>query len=117
MRIAIPSTGTAVSDLVDTRFGRAPFIILVTPDTGETVSLPNPYASENGGVGPRVVQLLIQNNVTHLIAPRIGGHAEEALRISGIQVYIWEGVGSVLSAIEQFNAGTLSLITDTVRNT
>jgi predicted Fe-Mo cluster-binding NifX family protein len=108
MRIAIPSSGPAVTDPFDTRFGRAPYIILVTPETGETVSIQNSLATGSGGVGPQVVQLLVQNQVTHLIAPRIGGNAETALFAAGIKVFIWEGAGMVSTALEQFKAGKLS---------
>ena len=69
MRIAVPSSGPAVTDPFDTRFGRAPYFIIGNPETGETVSLQNSSAAGSGGVGPQVVQLLVQNQVTHLIAP------------------------------------------------
>jgi predicted Fe-Mo cluster-binding NifX family protein len=112
MRIAIPASGPTKEDPVDTRFGRAPYILLFTQETEEIVVLTNPFASESGGVGPRVVQLLIQNQVTHLIAPRIGGHADGALLAAGIIVFLWEGSGSVSSALEQFHAGKLSLMAE-----
>lgn len=111
MKIAIPASGPTVSDPFDTRFGRAPFIILVSPETGETVSLPNSFSGGSGGVGPKVVQLLVQNHVTHLIAPRIGGNAETALFAAGIEVFLWEGAGTVSAALEQFKAGNLPLMT------
>ena len=112
MRIAVPASGPTVSDPVDTRFGRAPYIIIFTPETGETVTLPNSFAGESGGVGPRLVQLLVQNQVTHLIAPRIGGNAETALVAAGIVVFLWEGPGSVSSALELFKTGKLPLMSD-----
>ena len=110
MRIAVPASGPTVNDPFDNRFGRAPYILLVNQETGETVSLPNSFAGGSGGVGPKVVQLLVQNQVTHLIAPRIGGNAETALLAAGIEVFLWEGTGTVVTALEQFNAGNLSKI-------
>ena len=112
MRIAIPASGPTVNDPVDTRFGRAPYIILFNPETGETVSIPNSYAGESGGIGPRVVQLLVQNQVTHLIAPRIGGNADSALLAAGIIVFLWEGSGTVSSALELYKAGRLPLMSE-----
>ena len=111
MRIAVPSSGPAVTDPLDSRFGRAPYFILVNPDTGETVSIQNSMAGGSGGVGPQVVQLLVQNQITHLIAPRIGGNAETALFAAGIAVFIWEGAGTVSAALEQFKSGTLTELT------
>jgi len=113
MRIAIPASGQTVNDPVDTRFGRAPFIILFTPETGEIVSLSNPFATGSGGVGPKVVQLLVQNQVTHLIAPRIGGNANDALLAAGVEIFLYEGSEPVSSALELFKAGKLPLMTST----
>jgi len=123
MRIAIPASGPTINDPVDTRFGRAPYLIFVTPENGDTSSMVNPHANsachipmsnphvqEVGGVGSRVVQLLVLNEVTHLIAQRIGGNAETALLAAGIQVFQWEGMGSVSSALEQFKARKLTQI-------
>jgi predicted Fe-Mo cluster-binding NifX family protein len=110
MKIAIPASGQTIHDPVDSRFGRAPYIILISPDNGESTVLPNPYAQESGGVGPRLVQLLVQNQVTHLIVPRVGGNAETAIIAAGILVFSWEGSGSVTEALDLFKAGKLSLI-------
>lgn len=111
MRIAIPSSGPAVSDPFDTRFGRAPYFIIGNPETGESFSLQNPVSCGSGGVGPQVVQFLVQNQVTHLIAPRIGGNAETALLAAGISVFIWEGTGTISSVLEHFKAGKIAEIT------
>ncbi|MBN1166145.1 MAG: NifB/NifX family molybdenum-iron cluster-binding protein [Methanospirillaceae archaeon] len=110
MQIAIPASGQTINDPVDTRFGRAPYVIIVNQESGATTTLSNPYAAESGGVGPRLVQLLVQNQVTQLIAPRIGGNAENALVAAGIEVFLFEGSGSVSSALEQFKAGKLVLM-------
>lgn len=111
MLIAIPSSGPTVSDPFDNRFGRAPYFIIVNPETGETSSLQNSMSSGCGGVGLKVVQLLVQNQVTHLIAPRIGGNAETALLAAGISVFIWEGTGTVSTVLENFKAGKIAEIT------
>ena len=116
MRIAIPASGPTVNDPFDTRFGRAPYIILVNQETGEIISLSNSFAGGSGGVGPKVVQFLVQNQVTHLITPRIGGNAETALIAAGIEVLLWEGQGSVSSALEQFKAGKLPLMAENPRS-
>lgn len=110
MYLAIPSSGPTVDDPVDTRFGRAPYFLIVHTETNETEFVSNPYAADSGGVGPRVVQMLVQKGVTDLIAPQIGGHADNALVAAGIRVYLWEGAGTVSSALEMYRAGRLSLM-------
>ena len=115
MRIAIPASGPTVNDPVDTRFGRAPYFIILSSETGDTETLPNSLAAESGGIGPRIVQVLVQKEVTHLIAPRIGGNAETALSAAKIEVFLYNGTGTVSSALDQFNAGNLPPMTDTSR--
>ncbi|MFH0968149.1 MAG: NifB/NifX family molybdenum-iron cluster-binding protein [Methanobacteriota archaeon] len=112
MRIAVPASGPSVNDQVDTRFERAPFIIFITPETGEISHKLNPCALERGGLEPHIVQFLIKNQVTHLIAPRIVGHANNALLAAGILVFLWEGSGSVSSALKRFNIGNLTLMAE-----
>lgn len=88
MIVCIPSRGPTVESLMDDRFGRAAFFIIFNTDDGSFRVVENPHARGSGGVGPMAVQFLAQNDVQVLIAPRLGGNADEALKASGITVII-----------------------------
>ena len=109
MRIAVPASGPSVSDTIDSRFGKAPYIIFVSMETGEISSRVNPFSCDNGGLEPRFVEYLIKNQVSHLISPQIIGYPYSELQAAGILVFFSEGSRLVSFALEQFNAGKLNL--------
>jgi predicted Fe-Mo cluster-binding NifX family protein len=92
---------------MDDRFGRAAFFAFFNTDSGEVHVAENPHAGGSGGVGPQAVQFLVQNGVTTLIAPRLGGNAEEALVASKIQVIMQNPDVTVVQAFQTWkdNAG------------
>ena len=88
MLVCIPSRGPTIDAKMDDRFGRAGYLAFFDSESGSVEVLENIYAGGSGGVGTKVVQFLIQKDVNVLIAPRIGGNADEALRASKIKVII-----------------------------
>jgi predicted Fe-Mo cluster-binding NifX family protein len=98
MIVCIPSKGPTVDSIMDDRFGRAGYFAFFDSDTDSVSILENIHAGGSGGVGTKVVQFLIQKRVDLLIAPRIGGNAEEALKAGSIQVIIQDPVIKVEEA-------------------
>lgn len=88
MIVSIPSRGSTADSQMDDRFGRAPYFAFFDTDNDSVRFEANPHAGGSGGVGPMAVQYLIKNNVQVLIAPRLGGNADESLKASGIKVII-----------------------------
>ena len=86
MIVCVPSRGSTVDSQMDDRFGRAAYFVFFDTDNDSVRIEANPHAGGSGGVGPMAVQFLIKNNVQVLIAPRLGGNADEALKLSGITV-------------------------------
>ena len=86
MIVCIPSRGSTADSQMDDRFGRAPYFAFFDTDTNSVRVEQNPHAGGSGGVGPMAAQFLVKNNVQILIAPRLGGNADEALKASGIKV-------------------------------
>jgi predicted Fe-Mo cluster-binding NifX family protein len=108
MKICIPAKGPESQELVDERFGRAPFYLIHNTETGSTESFKNPAAEAMSGVGPRAVQFLIDHDVRVLITARVGGNALEALKAGGITILLYEEAGrTVRDAIAAYTAGNL----------
>ena len=101
MMVCIPSRGPTIEAKMDDRFGRAGFFAFFDSESGSVEVLENIYAGGSGGVGTKVVQFLIQKDVNVLIAPRLGGNADEALRSTGIKVIIQD---PDISVQEAYNA-------------
>jgi predicted Fe-Mo cluster-binding NifX family protein len=107
MKLCFTAKGTTLNTLMEERFGRAPYFIIVESKTESIEAIKNPYADGAGGVGPKAAQLLIAHEVKVLISGQVGGNAKEVLAAAGIAMYIYNAGGSVKDAFDQFTKNTL----------
>ncbi|WP_319641934.1 NifB/NifX family molybdenum-iron cluster-binding protein [Methanovulcanius yangii] len=110
MKIAVSIRDSESGATVEQRFGRTPQILIRDEESGEEQILDNPFADGAGGVGPKVVQLLVNNDVKAVITGQVGGNALAALRDSGITIYTCEQGVPVEDALGKYRAGTLPSI-------
>ena len=100
--LAIPLNGL---DAVDTKtsklFGKAPYILLISPDGSANV-LQNEFAS-----GKKLAGELIRLGVKTLIVNHLGKKAFEALSLSDVNIYFNDENSSVLLALDAYRAGAL----------
>ena len=107
MKICITAQGATPAAMVEERFGRAPYFIIMERENRTFEAIENPFASGAGGVGPKVAQLMITNKVDALVSGLVGGNAQAVLAAAGIEMYTYNAGGSVMDAFEQFKKGTL----------
>lgn len=107
MKVCFTAKGTTLDALMEERFGRAPYFILVESENGSFEAIQNPFADGGGGVGPKAAQVLIANNVQALVSGQVGGNAQEALAAAGIAMYTYRAGKSVQDAFDQFSEKTL----------
>jgi predicted Fe-Mo cluster-binding NifX family protein len=104
--ICITAQGPDLNAEIDPRFGRAPYFILVNPDTLEFIALENTQADAQGGAGTQAGQLIISNGAKALLTGSVGPNAFEPLHAAGVEMYT--GVsGTVRQVIEDYRAGKL----------
>ncbi len=112
MKIAISSQGPETSSLVDSRFGRAKYFIIVDTVSGESVSHNN---SENvdaaQGAGIQTVRRLLDFHPEAVISSNVGPKAFTALQAANIPIYR-AGEGTVQDAVSRLQKGELSIISD-----
>ena len=109
MRLAITATGPEWFSPIDPRFGRARYLLIV--DTAERkVEVVDNQAGIDAaqGAGIQAAQSVIDSKAAVLITGHCGPKAFRALKAAGIPVYLTPE-GTVLDAIERFNAGQLAL--------
>lgn len=103
MKIAITSTGSSLKDLVDERFGRAKFFLIIDSETGDFEAVDN---SENcnlaHGAGLNSVQLLVDKGVDYLITGHVGPKSQGALNEAKITYQ--EGASSQSSCLDVLKA-------------
>ncbi|MBU0894429.1 MAG: hypothetical protein KKF48_05220 [Nanoarchaeota archaeon] len=83
MKIAIASEGKNLDSEISKRGGRAPYyFIFESKKLVETIK--NPFASGSGGAGFSVAYMLAEKNVKLVVAGKVGGNMESALKEKGI---------------------------------
>ena len=107
MKVCFTAKGTTLDALMEERFGRAPYFIIIESGTGSFEAIQNPFADGGGGVGPKAAQVLIANNVNALVSGQVGGNAQEVLAAAGIAMYTYRTGKSVRDAFDQFTKKTL----------
>ena len=110
MKIAVTSTGPTLDDMVEARFGRCPYFLIIDPDTLEFEALENPNIALGGGVGIQSAQLMAEKGVSTVLTGNCGPNAFQTFGAANIQVIT--GVsGQVRQAVEQYKSGALSSTT------
>lgn len=105
MQIAISANGPGLDAQVDSRFGRAPFILLVDPETLECEAISNnPNLQAAHGAGIQVAARVAGKRPSAVLTGNCGPKAFQALQAAGIRVII--GVeGLVRDAVQKFRQG------------
>lgn len=80
MLIAVTSSGDSLDSLVNEKFGRCQYFIIVNADTMKYEVVPNPAENAQGGAGPKAAEVLVNKGVNVLLTGHVGDKAEEALK-------------------------------------
>jgi len=86
MKIAITSTGDSLDALVNERFGRCQYFLIIDPDTMKFEAVPNPAEQAQGGAGPKAAEVIINKGVSILLTGHVGDKAETALKRGNIKI-------------------------------
>ncbi len=111
MKIAVTALGDKLSSMVDPRFGRAKYFLIIDPDTMEYEVITNDGMNSVHGAGIQAGQLMSSKDVSVLITGNVGPNAFMTLSAANIQVY-QSGDQSVAKAIEQFKNNQLVQINE-----
>ena len=108
MKIAVSASGPGLDAGVDLRFGRAPYFILVRPDTLEFEVVANQESVRAAhGAGIQAAALVAKCRPAAVITGNCGPKAYHTLQAAGIPVFL--GVsGSVRDAVQQYQQGRLA---------
>ncbi len=97
MKVAITARGTQITDEIDPRFGRAPYILIVDTDSMECEALDN---SENvnafKGAGIQAATMIADKGAEVLLTGYCGPNAFKTVSAAGIKV-----VNDIKGTVEQ----------------
>lgn len=107
MRIAVTASGNNLEAPVDPRLGRAPFFLLVNPETLEFEVVENRQSLQAPhGAGVQAAALLARHRPAAVLTGHCGPKAFQTLQAAGIPVIV--GVeGPVRNAVQDYQAGKL----------
>jgi len=91
MMIAIPVNENSAEPSVCVSFGRAPWFLLHSAETGVSHIVANPAANAEGGAGIKAAQFIVDHHANALITFRGGENAAEVLHAADIQIFKAQG--------------------------
>ena len=99
MKIAITANGPNLETVIDPRFGRAPYFLIVDGQSGELLETVDNGAgvSASQGAGIAAASLIAVKGVSVLLTGRVGPKAMPILTTAGIKVI--EGVGGSVKEV------------------
>ena len=92
--------------MIDERFGRCQYFLIVDSDTLNFEAIQNPNMAATGGVGIQSGQLMSQKGVKVVLTGKVGPNAAQTLQAAKIDV-ILNLSGNVTEAIEKYKKGEL----------
>ena len=106
MKVAITSAAPSLDGIVDPRFGRCAYLLLVETDDMSVEALENHGSRLGGGAGIQSARALADRGVQVVLTGNCGPNAHETLAAAGIQVVVGCS-GPMTAALERFKAGAL----------
>jgi len=100
MKIAISATGKDLYSVIDPRFGRASYFIIVDTETGNIVNVIDNLAAQDAGA------LVAGSGAQTVLTGQVGPNAFGVLQAGGIKV-ISNVSGTVGETIEQYRKGAI----------
>jgi predicted Fe-Mo cluster-binding NifX family protein len=96
---------------MDPRFGRCPFFVIVDTESMSENSIANTNVDAASGAGIQAAQDIAREGASALITGNVGPNAMQTLTAANIDVYQYQGAGSVREVVEKFKRGELVKIT------
>jgi predicted Fe-Mo cluster-binding NifX family protein len=106
MKIAVSATAGNLDAMIDLRFGRCPYFLIVDSETMRFEVLPNAALGAVGGAGIQAAQAVASKGVNVLITGNVGPNAFQALSAAGIKV-VTGAFGTVREVVEKYKHGEL----------
>ena len=105
MKVAVTASGQKLTDPVDPRFGRAPYILIVDPESMEFEVVDNQKNVQAfKGAGIQAATSVSQMGAKVLMTGYCGPNAFTTLAAAGIKV-VQDVTGTIEQAVKKFAAG------------
>ncbi len=106
MKVAVSASGASLDAMVDPRFGRCPYFIIVDTETMQFEAVPNTSQSAPSGAGIQATQTIASKGAQTVLTGNVGPNAYQALSAAGIKI-VTGTAGTVKDAITRYKKGEL----------
>ncbi len=106
-KICIPSTGPNLDSLIDSRFGRCSYFLILDKNGKLLEAVENKANQAQRGAGVCAGQNMADEKIEVVIAENIGPRAYMVLNSSGIKIFSGASDVSVKKAFESYKQGKL----------
>jgi predicted Fe-Mo cluster-binding NifX family protein len=107
MKIAVSSSGKDLDSLIDPRFGRCAYFLIVETDDMSFEVFDNQSIASGGGAGIQSAQFISSKGAKAVITGNCGPNAVQTLAAAGIEVFL-ENTGIVRKVLQKFKDGGLT---------
>ena len=107
MKIAVSSSGKDLDSLIDPRFGRCAYFLLVETDDMSFEVFDNQSIASGGGAGIQSAQFISSKGAKAVITGNCGPNAVQTLAAAGIEVFL-ENTGIVREVLQKHKDGDLT---------
>ncbi len=107
MKIAVSSSGKDLDSLIDPRFGRCAYFLLVETDDMSFEVFDNQSIASGGGAGIQSAQFISSKGAKAVITGSCGPNAVQTLAAAGIEVFL-ENTGIVREVLQKYKEGDLT---------
>lgn len=103
MKLCITARGKELEAKTDSRFGRAPYFLIIDTTTNDVEVLENAAVKDVQGAGINAAQILLTKGVEGVLTGTVGPNALRVLQSGGVKIF--EGISTedtVKEALERF---------------
>ena len=111
MKVIISMQGDDLDALVDPRFGRARWLVVADPESGEWEAVDNgSNVDASGGAGVQASGLAVEHAAKAIITGNVGPNAHRVLAAAGVTVYQAGNGVTGRQALADLAAGKLPVV-------
>jgi predicted Fe-Mo cluster-binding NifX family protein len=107
MKVAISSSGKDLDSLIDPRFGRCPYFVIVESDNMSFEVFDNESIALGGGAGIQSAQFISSKGAKAVITGNCGPNAVQTLSAAGVELYLGN-TGTVSEVLEKYKSGSMT---------
>jgi predicted Fe-Mo cluster-binding NifX family protein len=107
VKICVTASGNTLDALIDPRFGRCSYFVIVDSENMQFEVIQNMASGATGGAGIQAAQTIAGKGVKVLITGNVGPNAFQALSAAGIKI-VTGASGTVREVVERYKRGELS---------